>query len=178
MSSVKYVGEIAELKGRKFELPEGMPLSKATSYCEQVWFAEQLEREMEAEASIEAIAAAPTADVEAVGDEVEPASVDITPAPADPPPSIGAADAIAISRELMAQRDAAREQADRNAKILAEIKAAQEQIEAEKQSVLQCAKSNQQVMNEAFGSYGKELNEARVELARLRQEIRSLKGEG
>lgn len=87
------------------------------------------------------------------------------------------ADAIAISGELMDQRDVAREQAVRNAKILAEIKAAQEYVEAEKQLVPKCAKSNQQVMNQAFGSYGRELNEARLESARLRQEIHSLKGE-
>ena len=178
MASCRYVGDVPEIRGRTFQLPDGMPLSKATAYCEQVWFSEQLEAELRDEAANAEIA---TAEAQAMADVVEgpeePAGVDITPAAADPAPqAIGAADAIAISRELAAQRDDARREAERNAAILAEIRQAQADVAAEKAEILKCLKSNSGVMNEAFGSYGRELNTARVEIEQLRQQIASLKG--
>ncbi|QNI56422.1 hypothetical protein SynBIOSE41_03957 [Synechococcus sp. BIOS-E4-1] len=167
--SVTYRGDVLELHGSTWDLPEGMPIEKAASWIEDQWIKSEMEQataELEAEASAAVVIEEPEPEAEP---QPEPEAAPPVPA------SIGAADAIAIHTALSKSRDEARNAACENQKILSEIREAQASVASEKAEIIRLTKTNQRLMNEAFGSYAKRLKEAQVELEMLHHKIAELK---
>ena len=172
--SVTYRGDVLELHGSTWDLPEGLPIEKAASWIEDQWIKSEMEQataELEAEASAAVVIEEPEPEAEP---EPEPEPEAAPPVPA----SIGAADAIAIHTALSKSRDEARTAAGDNQKILSEIREAQASVASEKAEIIRLTKTNQRLMNEAFGSYAKRLKEAQVELEMLHHQIAELKASG
>ena len=188
---LKYVGEsIPELTGHWVDVPANIPLSQCTSWIELNHKAQAAEAEMEGDAADEADWGEPAATQDGTPNEVDllRETVEELQQRLEQPDASRAADAIAstaramqaswsISKDLQDLEKRARSSTSKNQHLADTAEVFLRETEQERKKITNLTKANQKIMNEAFTSYSKSLNDLRKQKTELEYELGEMKTE-
>ena len=190
MGRFRYAGDIEAIVGRWFDVPDEVKAPQARRYIESLYEAEICESEMELEAATEADWEDAPREEEASPGELDSLREELAQLHQrlEQPDINKAVDTIAgtvraqqsswdISKELAELEKRALASTATNKHLADTAEVFHREAEQERKKITNLTKANQKIMNEAFTSYSKSLNDLRKQKTELEYELGEMKTE-